>query len=77
MTGYTHFWNCRLCNERQETIDNPRNPICDKCMRPLANALCFEKFKVDLQAGIDESHFLTQAQKYADILMRRWKNTPS
>ena len=31
MTGYTRFWNCRVCGERVESIDYPREEdmLCD------------------------------------------------
>jgi len=34
MAGYTSFWDCDRCGERQETIDSPRcgaPALCHRC----------------------------------------------
>jgi thymidylate synthase (FAD) len=31
MTGYTRQWECQTCGSRNETIDWPRELICDSC----------------------------------------------
>ena len=74
MTGYTRQWTCLICTDSQDTIDSPEVEVCKKCIRRLANKLCYETFKVPLGAGIDETYFMQKADGYASVLFGRWRN---
>jgi predicted amidophosphoribosyltransferase len=74
MAGYSRVWCCRICNERQETIDNPRVAVCTRCLEPLARKLCHASLGVDLGApGVDRAFWLGRADVYAGALLARWK----
>lgn len=72
MAGYTHKWDCWICEGKQDTIDHPLTQICDECLTPLAKALCQEELGVKLTAGgVDQSYWMRKAHNLAIILFTR------
>lgn len=73
MTGYTRQWNCRICKEHQETIDNPKEGICDKCIFEVAKVICASEIgKLLTTPGIDEKYWMRKASFLVGTLMQRW-----
>lgn len=75
MAGYTKKWDCRICNERQDTDGVPKTEVCSKCLEPLAAFLCRKKLNgagLDWP-GVDKLHFMMEAEAMAKLLFGRWK----
>jgi predicted amidophosphoribosyltransferase len=75
VAGYSSVWDCRICKDRQETMDTPKMQVCEDCLRPVADYLCrAELGKPPNTPGVDEQYWLIRANAVIFPLMRRWKN---
>ena len=74
MTHYSRTWDCRICSERQESIDTPKLQVCDVCLTPVARVLCKRELGVDLETeGVDRDHWMRKADATVLPMMRRWR----
>jgi hypothetical protein len=74
MSGYK--WNCRICWESNETDGHPNVPVCDKCVKPVADYLCQEEMgsKITLQTrGVNVEYWMDQARFLMALAVKRWQ----
>jgi hypothetical protein len=77
MTGYTRHWDCRICLDPQETMDYPNTPVCERCLRPVAERMCANvRGQTLMGEGIDVDYWMAKASRLVLVLMQRWKQRP-
>lgn len=74
MSGYTRHWDCRICCERQESIDTPRWMTCADCVDRVAAMLCKDQIGLSFDTpGVDKDFFRRAAERVVNQLMLRWE----
>jgi len=77
MAGYSSTWDCRICKQSQTTVDCPKARVCEDCIRPIAERLCYDAIEKNYNTpGIDRGYWDIKAYDQVNFLMRRWKNEP-